>query len=43
MRNKLTGLGLAVVTKIIADHNGLVEFNSNKNGAEVKITIPKKI
>ena len=36
-----TGLGLAVVTKIIADHNSLIEFNSNKDGAEVKITIPK--
>jgi len=36
-----TGLGLAVVTKIISDHNGVVEFNSNKKGAEVKISIPK--
>ena len=38
-----TGLGLAVVTKIIADHNGIIEFNSTKNGAEVRITLPKQI
>ena len=37
-----TGLGLAVVTKIIADHNSLINFNSLKNGAKVVITIPKK-
>ena len=37
-----TGLGLAVVTKIIADHNSFIDFNSLKNGAKVVITIPKK-
>ena len=36
-----TGLGLAVVTKIIHDHNSLISFNSLNNGAKVKITIPK--
>ena len=36
-----TGLGLAVVTKIISDHNGSILFNSIKNGAEVEITLPK--
>ena len=36
-----TGLGLAVVTKIINDHNSLINFNSVKNGAKVNITIPK--
>jgi len=36
-----TGLGLAVVTKIIADHNSLIEFISKPSGAEVKITLPK--
>ena len=37
-----TGLGLAVVTKIISDHNSTIEFNSidNNLGAKVKITIP---
>tara|TARA_B110000438_G_C15704277_1_gene602470 strand:+ start:1 stop:738 length:738 start_codon:yes stop_codon:yes gene_type:complete len=36
-----TGLGLAVVTKIINDHNSSINFNSVKNGAKVNITIPK--
>jgi len=37
-----TGLGLAVVTKIISDHNSFIDFSSLKNGAKVVITIPKK-
>jgi len=36
-----TGLGLAVVTKIISEHNSTIVFESNNDGAEVKITIPK--
>ena len=36
-----TGLGLAVVTKILSDHNSLIAFNSITNGAKVEITIPK--
>ena len=36
-----TGLGLAVVSKIINDHNSLILFNSIENGARVEITIPK--
>ena len=36
-----TGLGLAVVTKIISDHNSLIAFNSFANGAKVEITIPR--
>ena len=36
-----TGLGLAVVGKIISDHNGTILFNSIDNGAKVEITIPK--
>ena len=36
-----TGLGLAVVNKIINDHNSLILFNSINNGARVDITIPK--
>ena len=36
-----TGLGLAVVSKIISDHNGVILFNSIENGAQVNITIPK--
>ena len=41
-KEKGTGLGLAIVTKIINDHNSLITFNSTKNGAKVKITLPKK-
>ena len=36
-----TGLGLAVVSKIISDHNSAILFNSIKDGAKVEITIPK--
>jgi len=36
-----TGLGLAVVTKIINDHNSTILFKSINEGAEVEITIPK--
>jgi len=41
-KKKGTGLGLAVVTKIISDHNSLITFNTITNGAKIKITIPKK-
>ena len=37
-----TGLGLSIVIKIINDHNGSIKFLNHKNGAEVKITLPKK-
>jgi two-component system nitrogen regulation sensor histidine kinase NtrY len=40
-KTKGTGLGLAVVTKIISDHNSTITFNSIKNGAKVEIVIPK--
>ena len=36
-----TGLGLAVVSKVINDHNSLILFNSIKNGAKIEITMPK--
>ena len=36
-----SGLGLAVVTKIITDHNSLIEFDTINNEARVLITIPK--
>jgi len=35
-----TGLGLAVVTKIVNDHNSSITFNSTKDGAKVEISIP---
>ena len=40
-KTKGTGLGLAIVTKIINDHNSAILFNSIKDGAQVKITIPR--
>jgi len=40
-KKKGTGLGLAIVTKIITDHNSTILFNPIKNGAMVKIIIPK--
>tara|TARA_X000001036_G_scaffold91962_1_gene84434 strand:- start:54 stop:791 length:738 start_codon:yes stop_codon:yes gene_type:complete len=36
-----TGLGLAVVSKIISDHNGSITFNMINNEAKVEIVIPK--
>ena len=38
---KGTGLGLAVVTKIINDHNSTILFNSIKDGAKVEILLTK--
>jgi len=40
-KKKGTGLGLAVVTKIISDHNCSILFNSIKGGAKVEISLPK--
>ena len=42
-KKKGTGLGLAVVTKIINDHNSTIDFKTINEGAEVKITIPKNL
>ena len=36
-----SGLGLSIVSKIISDHNGLIDFLTVNDGAKVKITIPK--
>jgi len=36
-----TGLGLAVVSKIISDHNSSILFNTIEDGAKINIKIPK--
>ena len=40
-KKKGTGLGLAVVVKILNDHNSTISFNTTNEGAKVSITIPK--
>ena len=40
-KKKGTGLGLAVVSKIINDHNSVILFNSIETGAKIEISIPK--
>ena len=40
-KEKGTGLGLSVVTKIINDHNSTIVFNSIKEGAKIKISLPR--
>ena len=39
-KQKGTGLGLSIVNKIISDHNGSINFNSQENGAKVQIILP---
>ena len=36
-----TGLGLPIVTKILNEHEGDIQFLQNTNGAEIKIYLPK--
>jgi hypothetical protein len=32
---------LAIVSKVISDHNGTILFNSIKDGAKVEVILPK--
>ena len=41
-KKKGSGLGLSIVNKIINDHNGTIEFNSNSSGTNVIINLPTK-
>ncbi len=35
-----SGLGLSIVNKIINDHNGKIDFTSEKIGAKIELTLP---
>jgi len=39
-KEKGSGLGLSIVNKIINDHNGNIEFNSNTTGTNILINLP---
>ena len=39
-KQKGSGLGLSIVNKIINDHNGNIEFNSNTTGTNILINLP---
>ena len=41
-KEKGSGLGLSIVNKIINDHNGTIEFNSDNTGTNVTINLPTK-
>ena len=41
-KKKGSGLGLSIVNKIINDHNGSIEFNSDSKGTNIKIELPIK-
>ena len=37
-----TGLGLSLVSKLISDHNGIVDFLSDENGTTFRLLLPMK-
>ncbi len=41
-KEKGSGLGLSIVNKIINDHNGNIEFNSDDDGTNIIINLPIK-
>ena len=40
-KEKGSGLGLSIVSKIINDHNGSITFKNIKDGAQIEILLPK--
>ena len=43
LKKKGSGLGLSIVEKILNDHNGFIEFIPQKEGAKIKILLPKYV
>jgi len=41
-KEKGSGLGLSIVSKIINDHNGSINFKNIKSGTQIEILLPKK-
>ena len=41
-KKKGSGLGLSIVNKIINDHNGTIQFNSNATGTNIIVKLPTK-
>ena len=41
-KQKGSGLGLSIVNKIINDHNGTIEFNSDTTGTNIIVNLPIK-
>ena len=41
-KDKGSGLGLSIVSKIINDHNGSISFKNLKTGAQIEIFLPIK-
>jgi len=35
-----SGLGLALVAKLVGDHGGVVDLDSDENGTEFKVMLP---
>ena len=42
-KKKGSGLGLSIVEKILNDHNGFIEIIPRKEGAKIKILLPKYV
>jgi signal transduction histidine kinase len=41
-KTKGTGLGLAISKRLVEGHGGVIEAANHSNGAEIRITLPRK-